>query len=102
MQAAADQENELSSDDEDEGVEADRAERVAGLAVRPVSQKVSEDERRLVLMRKVMRKWWRLAGLRGSPALCDKLDEGEFQVSWTKVGMFLFACIFIRTWRVSH
>jgi 5'-nucleotidase len=36
------------------------------------------------MIRRVMRKWWRVAGLKGNPNLCDELDGGEFQVNWTK------------------
>jgi hypothetical protein len=41
-------------------------------------------ERQTELIRRVMRKWWRLAGLKGNPNLCDELGGGEFQVNWTK------------------
>ena len=44
---------------------------------------VSEHERELVVMRKVMRKWWRLAGLKGHPNLCEEMGE-EFGVHWTR------------------
>jgi 5'-nucleotidase len=53
--------------------------------IKPVPTQVTEQERELVLMRKVMRKWWRLAGLRGHPSLCDEMGDGEFMVNWTKV-----------------
>ena len=36
------------------------------------------------MIRRVMRKWWRVAGLKGNPELCDELGGGEFQVNWTK------------------
>lgn len=42
-------------------------------------------ERELQLMRKVMRKWWRLAKLHGHPNCCDSMEEGEFKVDWTRV-----------------
>ncbi|KAK8173111.1 5'-nucleotidase [Phyllosticta citrichinensis] len=45
---------------------------------------VQQRERELSIMRRVMRKWWRLTGLPGHPALCDDLREGEFVVNWTK------------------
>jgi len=51
--------------------------------VRPVSTEPSDQERRLVIMRKVMRKWWRLAGMKGHPAMCDEQGE-EFGVHWTR------------------
>lgn len=52
--------------------------------VKPVPTQVSKREKELVIMRKVMRKWWRLAGLPGHPNLCEELGEGEFTVHWTK------------------
>jgi 5'-nucleotidase len=36
------------------------------------------------IIRRVMKKWWRVAGLKGSPTACDELGGGEFQVNWTK------------------
>jgi len=38
-------------------------------------------ERELKIMRKVMRKWWRVARMKGHPAMCDEQDEG---VHWTR------------------
>ena len=52
--------------------------------LKSVPTEVSQRERELVIMRKVMRKWWRLAGLQGHPNLCDELGE-DFGVHWTKV-----------------
>lgn len=46
-------------------------------------QEMIERERELVVIRKVMRKWWRLAGLKGHPSLCDEHGD-EFGVHWTK------------------
>ena len=40
-------------------------------------------DRELLIMRKVMKKWWRLAGLSGHPNLADEQGE-EFGVHWTK------------------
>jgi 5'-nucleotidase len=48
-------------------------------------QVVSEQERQLVIMRKVMRKWWRLAGLKGHSSPCDEMNGKEFATNWTKV-----------------
>jgi 5'-nucleotidase len=42
-------------------------------------------EKELVTMRRVIKKWWRLAGLKGHPQLCDEQGDGEFMVNWTKV-----------------
>ena len=39
-------------------------------------------DRELGIMRRVFRKWCRVAGVQGS--LCDELKEGEFEVDWTK------------------
>ena len=50
-------------------------------AVIPAQQ--SQRERELQIMRKVMRKWWRLAGLPGHPRMCEAEGE-EFGVGWTK------------------
>lgn len=45
----------------------------------------SESERKLILARKVVRKWWRLAGLKGHPAMCaDEVGCEEFGVLWTR------------------
>ena len=41
-------------------------------------------QRELEVIRKVMKKWWRVAGLKGSPKACDELGGGEFQINWTK------------------
>jgi hypothetical protein len=41
--------------------------------------------RELQIARGVIRKWWRLAGLKGTPNACDDMEEGEFQVDWTRV-----------------
>ena len=48
------------------------------------SPEFSEAEKKLVLARKVVRKWWRLAGLKGHPALCDGEAGEDFSVPWTK------------------
>ena len=45
---------------------------------------LTDRERELAIMRRVTRKWWRLAGLKGHPGLCDELGEGEFMANWTK------------------
>lgn len=48
-----------------------------------VPTNLSEKERELVIMRKVMRKWWRLAGMKGHPNMCSEVGE-EFGVHWTR------------------
>lgn len=47
------------------------------------SEQQSQRERELQIMRKVMRKWWRLAGLPGHPRMCEEKGE-TFGVMWTK------------------
>jgi 5'-nucleotidase len=42
-------------------------------------------KRELRLARKVVRKWWRLAGLEGQPRCADTLEEDELEVDWTHV-----------------
>ncbi|EXJ79915.1 hypothetical protein A1O3_08200 [Capronia epimyces CBS 606.96] len=46
--------------------------------------KGDKDEREQQIIRRVVRKWWRLAGLKGQPRCCDNMGEGEFQVDWTR------------------
>lgn len=60
------------SDSEDDG--ADMA---------PVANDPPARERELIIMRKVMRKWWRIAGLNGRPNMCAEQGE-EFGVPWTR------------------
>ncbi|PBP20195.1 putative 5'-nucleotidase [Diplocarpon rosae] len=43
-----------------------------------------EREIRIQLARKVVRKWWRLAGLQGAPRCGDNLGVDEFKVDWTR------------------
>lgn len=40
--------------------------------------------REVDLLRKSMRKWWRVAGLKGTPRCADELGEGELRIDWTK------------------
>jgi 5'-nucleotidase len=42
-------------------------------------------KREMQLARKVLRKWWRLAGLPGHAEAADALNEGEMEVNWTHV-----------------
>ncbi|KAH5277735.1 hypothetical protein HBI26_064450 [Parastagonospora nodorum] len=42
------------------------------------------DQRQIEMVRRVMHKWWRLAGLKHTPNLVDELDKEEFVVNWTK------------------
>lgn len=47
------------------------------------SKPIRFTEREMSVIRRVMKKWWRLAGLEGQPKVCDTLQEDEFQVNWT-------------------
>jgi 5'-nucleotidase len=40
--------------------------------------------RELVVLRKSMAKWWRLAGLKGTSKCADEIGEAELKVDWTK------------------
>lgn len=48
----------------------------------PTHQHTPED-RELMLKRRVVRKWWRLAGLTGHPSMCEEQGH-EFGVHWAK------------------
>ncbi|KAK3338724.1 hypothetical protein B0H65DRAFT_474530 [Neurospora tetraspora] len=50
--------------------------------VRGKAEDVRQIDRELRIMRRVARKWCRLAGVQSKA--CDCLDEGEFDVPWTK------------------
>ena len=64
--------------------------------IKPVPTHVTDRERELVIMRKVMHKWWRIAGLPGHPQLCDQLGDGEFAINWTKVSFFKRCYILVK------
>lgn len=51
--------------------------------VPPVPTDPTARERELLIMRKVIRKWWRIAGLKGRPSMCAEQGE-EFGVPWTR------------------
>ena len=51
--------------------------------VPPVRVDPSRKERELMIIRRTVRKWWRLAGLKGHSAMCDEKGE-NFGVSWTR------------------
>ena len=53
-----------------------------------VREAADKREREMHLIKKVSRKWRRLAGLPGHPHCCDSMEEGEFTVDWTRVGGF--------------
>lgn len=52
-----------------------------------IRDSVDGQERKLRLMRQVMKKWRRLAGIQ-HPMSCDNIREGEFQADWTRVSHF--------------
>jgi hypothetical protein len=75
VKAAENTEMSSSSDedeDEDDG------------AVYDDSKPILFSEHELSVLRRVMAKWWRLAGLKGSPRCCDVLGAEEFQANWTR------------------
>jgi 5'-nucleotidase len=45
---------------------------------------LDENDARMHIVRKVIRKWRRLAGLQGESAACDSIDEADFHSKWTK------------------
>lgn len=49
----------------------------------PVPTTVSQSDRELFIMRKVMRIWWRRTGLPGHPSMSDQ-DGGESRVGWSE------------------
>jgi 5'-nucleotidase len=71
---ASDSSDPDADEDEDDGPLYDEA------AAKPIQF----SDRQIEMVRRVMRKWWRVAGLKGNPELCDELGGGEFQVNWTK------------------
>jgi hypothetical protein len=70
--AASPSDSDMSDEDEDDGADYDD------------SRLIQFTEHELWILRRVMTKWWRLAGLKGNPKLCDVLGAEEFQVNWTK------------------
>jgi 5'-nucleotidase len=42
------------------------------------------NDKQTEMIRRVMKKWWRVARLKGNPNACDELGGTEFQVNWTK------------------
>jgi 5'-nucleotidase len=49
--------------------------------------KYCKNDREEILIRRILRKWRRLAGVRHESDACDAMGIEEFQVSWTKVGL---------------
>jgi hypothetical protein len=50
-----------------------------------------DQERKIHLIKKITRKWRRLAGLPGHADCCDSMGEGEFTVDWTRVSALRIA-----------
>ena len=73
--SATNAKDEQPLDESDEEISADESEHVKTANLR--------EERQLKLARKVTKKWWRLAGLRGQPKCCDQVYE--LNVDWTRV-----------------
>lgn len=71
-----------STDSESEDPDADEDEDDGALY--DASAPIAFSDRQIEIIRRVMRKWWRVAGLKGHPELCDELGGGEFVVNWTK------------------
>jgi 5'-nucleotidase len=54
----------------------------AALKVGAIEQEAWNEDRELDIMRRVMKKWWRLAGLKGRPGLAETVEFNT--VHWTK------------------
>ena len=62
-------------------VDSDSEDNTSDFPATPIDQ--MKDERELHITRRVMRKWWRIAGLPGRPHMCAEQGE-EFGVPWTR------------------
>jgi 5'-nucleotidase len=47
------------------------------------SELIRFNEHELLLLRRTMRKWWRLAGLKNTPKCADEVGKEELRVDWT-------------------
>jgi 5'-nucleotidase len=47
------------------------------------SELIRFNEHELGLLRKITRKWWRLAGLKNTPKCADEVGKEELRVDWT-------------------
>ena len=56
-----------------------------------MSVAVEQRDRELVIIRRVMRKWRRLSGIKDDPCACDGLGEGEFTANWTRVSGWIWS-----------
>ena len=78
-------ENSSASDAEDtEDPDADEDEDDGPVFDADQAAPITFTDKQVEMIRRVMRKWWRVAGLKGNPVPCDELGGGEFQVNWTK------------------
>ncbi|KAK7182679.1 hypothetical protein DPSP01_009636 [Paraphaeosphaeria sporulosa] len=48
------------------------------------SELIRFNEHELALLRRAMRKWWRLAGLKSPPKCADEVGKEELRVDWTR------------------
>lgn len=48
------------------------------------SELIKFNDYELSLLRKAMRKWWRLAGLKNTPNCADEVGKEELRVDWTR------------------
>lgn len=48
------------------------------------SELIKFSEKELSLLRRAMRKWWRLAGLKNTPNCADEVGKEELRVDWTR------------------
>jgi 5'-nucleotidase len=67
-------------------------------------QDIKFTDQELQLVRMVMRKWWRLAGLhrKGNPKVCD--NQEEFSIDWTRVSTLSWTAAYVTDSlpRLSH
>jgi 5'-nucleotidase len=69
---------------EDEDVDPDADEDDDDGPMYDDSKPITFSQHEKEIIRKVMKKWWRLAGLKDDPKVCDELGQKEFVVNWTK------------------
>jgi 5'-nucleotidase-like protein len=65
--------------------------------------KVFKNDQQEILIRRILRKWRRIAGIRQDTETCDSLGIDEFQASWTKVCAAVHSCrVLTQTLRLLH
>ena len=82
------QQQQLGQDD-DSSADSDSDDDTNLTRIKPVSAAVEQHDRELVIIRRVMRKWRRLSGLKEEACADDRLGEGEFTASWTRVSVIV-------------